>query len=203
MSQNFRDIFLPQSPADNARAKFLSRVFGIFSEQIVSLWADNARSPYENLGRPTLKIDETDRGHTLDFTFRERASGRVYVSEMKCEIEYQNFKFFVLEHVSHLDHHKKPAFEAFLRAAHPTDSQTIYVGRRKMDSDGAILIWGAASPEGRRGVIEAKGFHDVLSVEDICADLAAWECLRYAELIQQRREWCNRLFDGLLTAPNG
>ncbi|CAN7297685.1 hypothetical protein [Mesorhizobium sp. LjNodule214] len=198
MSERLRDIFKSRSPADRERAKFLSRAFGIFSEKIVSVWTGDERSPYENLGRPTIKTGEGGRGYTLDFALRERASGRVYVSEMKCEIEFQNFKFFVLEHVSQLDHHKKPAFEAFQRAARPTVHQTIFVEGKSIDTDGAILIWGAVAPEGRDGAIRAKGFHDVLSVEQICADLASWKCVRYAALIEQRQKWCNELFTSLL-----
>ncbi|CAN7584995.1 hypothetical protein [Pararhizobium sp. LjRoot238] len=198
MSQRLRNIFKFTSQADRERAKFLSRVLGIFSEQIVSVWTGDERSPYENLGRPTIKIDDGGRGYTLDFALRQRASGKIYVSEMKCEIEFQNFKFFVLEHVSQLDHHKKPAFEAFLRAALPTVDQTIFVEGKSIDIDGAILIWGSVAPEGRDGAITAKGFHDVLSVEEICADLASWKCVRYAALIEQRQKWCNELFTGLL-----
>lgn len=198
MSQRLRNIFNSKRQADRERAKFLSRVFGIFSEQIVSAWTRDERSPYENLGRPTIKTGEGGRSCTLDFTLRERASGKVYVSEMKCEIEFQNFKFFVLEHASQLDHHKKPAFEAFLRAARPTVDYAVFVGGKSIDIDGAILIWGAVAPEGRDGAIKAKGFRDVLSVEEICADLASWNCARYAALIEQRQAWCNELFTGLL-----
>ncbi|TPJ82805.1 hypothetical protein [Mesorhizobium sp. B2-6-2] len=200
MSERLRNIFRLRSPADSERAKFLSRAFGIFSEQIVSIWSGDERSPYENLGRPTIKTAEGDRGYTLDFALRERASGRVYVSEMKCEIEFQNFKFFVLERASQLEHHKKPAFEAFLGAARPTVHQTTFLKGKSIDTDGAILIWGAVAPEGRDEAIKTKGFHDVLSVEQICADLASWKCVRYAELIGRRQKWCNELFAGLLEA---
>ena len=198
MSQRLRAIFKAESPADREREKFLSRVFGVFSERIVSIWTGDDRSPYENLGRPTIKTGEAGRGYTLDFTLRERATGNVYVSEMKCEIEYQNFKYFVLEQVSHLTHHKKPAFEAFLRAARPTADQTIFVGGESITPVGAILIWGAVAPQGRDDVIRAMGFHAVLSIEEICADLASWKCVRYRALIEQRQKWCNELFAGLL-----
>jgi len=198
MNQRLRNIFNSTGQADRERAKFLSRVLGIFSEQIVSAWTRDERSPYENCGRPTIKTGEGDRGYTLDFTLRERATGKVYVGEMKCEIEFQNFKFFVLEDASQLDHHKKPAFEAFLRAARPTGDQTVFVKKNSIDTHGAILIWGAVTPEGRDGAIKAKGFHDVLSVEEICADMASWNCARYAALIEQRQTWCNELFTGLL-----
>ncbi|NOX40510.1 MAG: hypothetical protein GXP05_08340 [Alphaproteobacteria bacterium] len=200
MSQSFRNIFESDCPAQRERSKFLSRVFGVFSEKIVGIWAEHEHSQYENLGRPTIKSDGNGRGYTLDFTLKDRASSKIYVTEMKCEIEYQNFKYFVLDRSSQLDHHKKPAFDAFLRAAKLMADQEIHVGGKKIDTNGTILIWGAITPEGREQVIEAKGLHDVMSVEEICADLVAWECVRYAELVDQRREWCSRLFTGLLEA---
>ena len=200
MNKNFQDIFKPECPTNRDDSKFLSRVFGIFSEKIVSIWASEERAPYEDLGRPTIKENEYDRGHTLDFTLKDRVSGKVFVSEMKCEIEYNNFKFFVLERISQLDHHinNKPAFEAFLRTARPTVDQKVYVKKEKVDFDGAILIWGAVTSQGRNNVIDARNLHAVLSVEEICADLTAWKSVRYLELIEQRKKWCNRLFNGLL-----
>ena len=117
---------------------------------------------------------------------------------MKCEIEYQNFSYFVLERVAQLEHHKKPAFDAFLKAARPMVDQTIYVGKKSITTNGAILIWGSVTPEGRDGVIKAKGFHDVPSIDEICRDLASWKCARYTALVEQRRKWCNELFNGLL-----
>ena len=197
MSQHFHSIFR-RAASPMARAKFLSKVFGIFSEEIVSLWACDDRAPYENLGRPTIKTPSDNRGHTLDFTLRERSSGNIYVAEMKCEIEYQNFKYFVLEQVEQLEHHKKPAFDAFLKAARFSPDQTVYVGGKGINTHGAILIWGSVTSEGRKAVTASKGFHDVLSIADICRDLSSWNHDGYRTLIAQRQEWCNELFVGLL-----
>lgn len=197
MNQHFHSIF-KRAASPMARAKFLSRIFGIFSEEIVSLWARDDRAPYENLGRPTIKIPGDNRGHTLDFTLRERSSGNIYVAEMKCEIEYQNFKYFVLENVEQLEHHKKPAFDAFLKATRYSPDQTVHVGGKSIDTHGAILIWGSVTSEGRKAVTASKGFHDVLSVADICSDLSLWNHEGYKTLIAQRQQWCNELFVALL-----
>jgi hypothetical protein len=197
MSQHFHSIF-KRAASPMARAKFLSRIFGIFSEEIVSLWACDDRAPYENLGRPTIKTPSDNRGHTLDFTFRERSSGNIYVVEMKCEIEYRNFKYFVLEKVEQLEHHKKPAFDAFLKAARYSSDQTVHVEGKPINTHGAILIWGSVTSEGRKAVTASKGFHDVLSIADICSDLSSWNHEGYRALIAQRQQWCNELFVSLL-----
>lgn len=200
VSTTFRAIFDPPDDPKNERSKYLSRLFGIFSEKIVSIWAKDGRAPYENLGRPTLMPPEDVRGHTLDFTFRDRTTGKVYVAEMKCEIEYRNFRYFVLEASCQLDHHKKPAFDAFLRSARFPDQIAARVQGRQIRIDGAILIWGAVGPEARSRIISERGFHDILSIEDICRDLAAWQNPEYLKMIGQYRAWSNRLFDGLVAA---
>jgi hypothetical protein len=197
MTQHFQSLFR-RAASPIARAKFLSRIFGIFSEEIISLWAYDERAPYESLGRPTIKTPGDNRGHTLDFTLRERSSGNIYVAEMKCEIEYQNFKYFVLEQVEQLKHHKKPAFEALLKAARSSPDQTAYVGGKSINTHGAILIWSSVTSEGKKAVMASKGFHDVLSIADICHDLSSWNHTGYRTLIAQRQEWCNDLFGGLL-----
>ena len=198
MTQHFSSVF-QRAAAPAARAKFLSRVFGIFSEQIVSLWASDERAPYQNLGRPTLKSDHV-RGHTLDFALKDRSTGCNYVAEMKCEIEYQKFRYFVLERAEQLDHHKKPAFDAFLNAAANPSNRKVFVRGRQVQCHGAVLIWGSVTPEGRSAVMASKGFHDVLSVANICRDLSAWRHAEYAELLMERQAWCNDLFGELLQA---
>jgi len=204
MTHHFQSIFHRDENL-KPRAKFLSRVFGIFSEEIVSLWASDARAPYENLGRPTIKSLNDSRGYTLDFTLKERASGRIYIAEMKCEIEYQKFKYFVLEDAEQLAHHKKPAFDAFLKSTTPSADQVVYVNGKRVDVQGAILIWGSVSADGKKAVMASKGFHDILSVANICHDLISWNHDGYRALIVERREWCNDLFGSLLesqfTAP--
>ena len=107
----FRNIFQepghPPQEADH-RGKFLARVFGIFSENIVRRWSASTGAPYENIGRPTVRFDDDDeatRPPTLDFTLRNKASKKTYVAEMKCEIEYEKFKYFILTSPEQLDHH--------------------------------------------------------------------------------------------------
>jgi hypothetical protein len=175
-------------------------LFGIFSEEIVSLWAHDDRAPYVSLGRPTIKVAGSNRGHTLDFTLRERATGKVFVAEMKCEIEYQNFRYFVLEGVGQLAHHNKPAFDAFLQAAARPGAQEVHVAGKPIVIDGAILIWGSATQEGRMAAIREKGFRDVLTIAEICHQLSSWNHEGYRSLISQRQQWCNELFGGLLAA---
>lgn len=190
-----------QADAPAARGKYLSRVFGIFSEEIVRLWASHPRCTYEDLGRPTLWKDEAPERSTLDFCFREKESGRVFAVELKCEIEFQGYRYLVLSDVKHLAHHAKPAFRVLLDAAARHPGVRAAIKGRPIPLDGAILIWGAATPEGRQQVIADKGFAAVLTMSDIVEDLHHWRCAAYAELLAQRRAWANEMFAALQADP--
>ena len=197
MDQHFLSIFR-QVDAPIARGKYLSRVFGIFSEEIVRQWASDPRCPYENLGRPTLRKRGEMVGSTLDFTLRHKSTGKLYVTELKCEIEYQNYKYLVLSDIKQLDHHQKPAFFALLDAAIKNPEQQAFLNGKEVPIDGAILIWGAATPEGRRAIIDAQGFFDILTMAEIIYDLRSWGHEPYQALMEQRRSWANEMFDALL-----
>jgi len=68
------------------------------------------------------------------------------------------------------------------------------------------LVWGSVTAEGRKALLDSKGFHDILSVAEICHDLADWNHPGYQALVARRQEWCNELCSGLLVgrveAPN-
>ncbi len=197
MTQRFVSIFKqPESPA--SRGKYLARVFGIFSEELVRIWAADPRAPYEDLGRPTLRLADGQPGSTLDFTLRSRDTGKVYVAEMKCEIEYQNYKYLVLTEPEQLMHHAKPAFAAFLAAAAKSREVRAYVGKKLVPIDGAILVWGAATPEGRTLVTARHGFAAVLTLAEIVNDLQSWASKPYRELLTELRQWSDELYESLL-----
>ena len=196
-------VKLFQVPENQARAKFLSRVFGIFSENIVCLWSKSAGAPYENLGRPTVRFDDEVTRSTLDFTLRNKESTKTYVAEMKCEIEYEHFKYFVLTSPKQLDHHRrtKPAFRSFLRAACEPSAARVTVRersvRRSVHVDGAILIWGAATLMGCADVREKFKLADVLTVESMVDDLTRSNDEDYVAMLEDRRKWLNEMFYGL------
>lgn len=197
MESHFSSIF-QKSDEPSARGKYLSRVFGIFSEEIVRVWASHPQSPYEDLGRPTIRRRNERAGSTLDFTMRNKSTGKTYVAELKCEIEYQNFKYLVLSSAKQLDHHNKAAFVALLDAAVGNADQQVFVQGSELPIDGAILIWGSATPDGRLSVMQAKGFAEVLTVSDIIQDLRSWRCQSFRHLVEQRQLWTNEMFDAFV-----
>lgn len=183
-----------QRDAEAARGKYLARLFGIFSETLVDIWCRDARAPYENLGRPRVHHD--GKRHTLDFLFRDRITGRLHVVEQKCEIEYQGYRYLTLTGPQQLDHHRKPAFAAFLAAARG-DSVHVTLKGAAQPIDGAILIWGAVDDGGRESTVAETGLDAILALSDVIADLQAWRPDAYVAFIEQRRRWAGELFDFL------
>jgi len=178
------------------RDKFLSRVFGIFSEEIVRAWCRNPRSSYNDLGRPTLY--PLGGGHyTLDFTFRSRQTGQLYVGELKCELEFQGYRYLRLVAVDQLNHLNKRAFRAFLRFARDQGSYNLKVAGKPKSAAGCILVWGSVDPKGAEAVKATTGIHDVLSLEQMIEDLVEWRDQAYLELVRARARWCEELFTAL------
>lgn len=196
--RSLTDLF-QQHDAPVARGKFLSRVFGIFSENIVEAWSADERAQYRNLGRPTLAGLSPVRSPTLDFLFECRRTGRRFVVEQKCEIEFNGYRYFSLTGPDQLRHHVKPAFAAFLAAARgePAEARQWKIRNQTFTVDGAILIWGAVTPQGRETVIAETGLHDVIGLDRIISECADWRPETYCQLVSDRRRWCEELFQFL------
>lgn len=185
----FEHLFGSATPE---RDKSLSRLFGPFSEELVRHWCRLPGAVYEDLGMPTLQY--LGRRSTLDFTLRRRTSGQVFVAEMKCELEFDGYRYLRLTSSSQLEHHGQPAFQALLAVASAPHSVPVAVAGRLVTVDGAVLIWGATSPTGTKAVIERHGFADVLSVEAILADLGAASGGVWRARVAELRGWSDELF---------
>ncbi len=201
MTMTFQKLFHSDI---RTRDKFFSRLFGIFNEEIVRCWGKAPQAPYEEVGRPTIKPIGADRGSTLDFTFRSKKDGRFYVAEMKCELEYENYRYLTLESPAQLDHHikDKEAFRVFLDVVHNKDHYMFLVKRRTQIISGSILVWGRYTEQGRVRVVSQYGLADVLSLEVIIHDLLAWQNQDYINLIRKYELWCGDLFAGLRALRN-
>jgi len=182
----------------SVRDKYLARVFSLFSEQVVRTWCACPDGVYEDLGRPTLRDSNQTRGHTIDFTLRRRDNGKTYVAELKCELEYDGYRYLLLTSADQLRHHTSIAFAKFLRAAKDPTAFEIYCKRQRVLVDGAILIWGSVAPEGRDSAMKEHNFADVLSIDSMLADLHTWTPNGWAELVSRHHNWTDELFDFMI-----
>lgn len=87
------------------------------------------------------------RGHTLDLTLRHRETGKIFVAEMECELEFKNYRYLRLTGAWQVQHHWSAAFRKFLQLARDPETFEARVGGRQMQIDGATLIWSAVSAE--------------------------------------------------------
>ncbi len=137
----------------------------------------------------------------MDFTFRERSTGRIHVAEAKCELEYNNYQHLTLEEAGQIAHHTTAAFAKFLRLATDPTAYDVRVKGAPVAIDGAILVWGAATPAGRASAIRSYGLADVLSIESMVADLQQWSPPEWGRCIKQYRDWTVELFSYLRGSP--
>ena len=138
------------------------------------------------------------RRHTLDFTLERRSDGALFVTEMKCEIEFEGYRYLTLTGPEQIEHHRqKEAFQKLLRLAREPTAQRVTKGGEEQNVAGSMLVWGVVTPEGRSAAMDRYGFADVLGVEDMLRDLAAWQPKEWADWIGARQRWTNGLFEWL------
>jgi hypothetical protein len=184
--------------AEPGRGAYLSRLFAFFSEELVRHWAACPQAPYRDLGRPVIWDEDDSRYHVLDFTLERRADGARFITELKCEIEFQGYRYLTLAGPEQVAHHEGgAAFQKLMRAATGPGLQRITIGGREITINGAVLIWGAVTDEGRDVVKKHYGFAEVLSVESMVRDLAEWQPQSWTKWVQLRRNWSGELFDWL------
>ena len=181
---------------DYKRDNFLSRLFGVFNEDIVRLWCDNPNSNYNNLGRPSLYEGGKYTGTTLDFGFRDK-NGDIFLGEQKCELAYQNYKFIELNSIDQLNHHDKKAFERFREVAKNPHLYTVKIDGKEFSVKGSILIWGRVNEKKKNDIKKCYKFHDILSIENVVNDLIKWKDKQYIDYINKKHQWMKELISNL------
>jgi len=100
------------------------------------------------------------------------AEGRRHVAEQKAELASEGYRDLRLTAASQINHHRGGrALTWLLEAARDPARRAVKVGRSPVAVDGALLVWGATTPEGRGDAMKEYGLADVLSVEAMRADL--------------------------------
>jgi hypothetical protein len=173
---------------------------GLFSERIIDVWTRTNASPYSNIGRPTLKErpEGKDRS-TLDFLFQNKKNEKRYIVEMKCWLEYDNYRFLSLNDPSQLTKIHSASFRRFLCMARQPDSYRVKSGQQFYEVNGSILVWGKVSQDASKKIKTHFGFADVISLESVINDLVHQRNKEYADLITRYSGQCRFLFDALLT----
>ncbi len=199
MENWFRALFKSSTPK---RDKYVARLLGLFSEDIVRIWCAAPQSPYRDLGRPRVIVPPNTKGHNLDFTLQSNKDGCTYVAEMKCWVETHDYQYLTLHNAEQLRSYKDEAFRAFLAVAREPARYKVLVGKKPQQVCGAILIWGDVA---QSGIIEfQQKYHviTVLSLREIVEDLVTWKGEHYQAFLEERSRWCRELFGGLARPGN-
>ena len=179
------------------RDKFISRFFGIFNEDIASIYFKSPYSKYNNLGRPTIK-KELEK-YTLDFTLQDKNSNKIYICEMKCEMQYQNYKRLELNNENQIKSHKKNAFIYFLDLANNVNKYVIEVNKKTININGIILLWGKITNDCKiiNEIKNIFSINDILSLENMINVMIKNNYQEYFNYINEKREWVNTFFHNI------
>jgi len=121
------------------RDNFRSRLFGMFSEDVVRCWAGSSRARHACTGRPTL-LGGADYA-TVDFTLERRSDGRRFVAEQKAEMAWMDYAYLRLERADQITHHAgKRAFDWFLEAAGEPYKRIVKAGGKVTPVDATLVL---------------------------------------------------------------
>ena len=179
--------------------KFISRFFGIFNEKIAELYFNSPYSKYKNLGRPTIKYGKEK--YTFDFTLQNKETNKIYVCEMKCEMQFNNYKRLLLENIDQILSHKKVSFIYFLDISKNKSKHKIEVDKKEIKTDGIILLWGKITND-TNALLKIKehfGFYEIISLEKLINIMVENNYNEYYQYINEKREWINNFFDEIIT----
>jgi hypothetical protein len=195
----FENIFDRKKTELSRQHNFQARLFGIFNEEIVRIWAKSNSDGYCDLGRPTVYLSN-GKHPTFDFTLQKDEKN--YLTEMKCWLPFENYKYFELNDAEQLGKVAKDgAFKVFMDIAQQLTDFTVKVSGAKEATPihGVILIWGKVKSDKKEEIKNATKIHEILALEDIIEDLLEAQNKEYTNLIARYREWSNSFFDMLVS----
>jgi hypothetical protein len=194
MSTSFPDFF--RTP-NRSRDRYIARLFALFSDEAVRYWCEAKLGPYEYLGRPVLKAVELERPVSLDFALKERATGKVYAALQRALVEFDDYRYLTLRDGGQLIHLPDKNFQHFLKFAEHPGSYRVELKGRYIDASGAVLVWASATPEGRASAKSLYGFADILSLEELLAQLRTKMPQQWKNRLGELKSWNTQLLDFL------
>jgi hypothetical protein len=91
----------------------------------------------------------------------------------------------------------KRAVDWFLEAAREPGMRIVRNNGKPIKVDGAILVWGADTALGRAAAIADYGFADILGLEDMLADMNAWQDPAWTAHVDELASHAAGLFEAL------
>ena len=195
---------------DNLNSKqvnFLSRIVGVFSEEIVRFWLENERCKYINIGRPQVSTSGDPKNYTLDFLLQNTKTKKYFIAEQKC---FFGFKNGTLKKISEVETFtmefekwstKKSistiAWDRFINF--DKDTSVVSNKQKKYSVSGKVLIWASYDKKAKENFQKKYKLSDVISFEHIIRDLKDWSDESYIKFIKEKQKWINELFKNFTT----
>lgn len=198
-----------ESKKDEVRVNFLSRFFGIFSEEIVKNWCSNPNNKnYTNIGRPTIHTQGGEK-YTLDFYLQNKKTGKNYIVEQKSFYGYKKGKLSVInqntDFISAFDNwsnskqQRTKAWEAFL-SFDAKRGDEVKVAKTEYKTQGKILIWSSCKDnETKKWFCKKLGIDDILTLEEMIIDLVNWKDIGYKKSLLEKKKWVDVFIEECLS----
>lgn len=203
---------LEYSKENKEEVNFLSRIFGVFSEEIVKIWCANdlINEGYKYIGKPHIKIKDKKRPLELDHLLYSEIKNEYYLVEQKSFHGYKNGKLASMEDTDIFlksfktwsrgksKNQKSKAWDIFINfVEHPME---VNCNGNSYHDIKTLLIWSKGTPEGKRKFIDNSGIgvSEVLFLIDLKNALIQCEDQQYKALIDKKKKWIDELFIDLL-----
>lgn len=184
----------------DGESAFLARLFGIFAEDTVRIWALDEKAVYRDLGRPSVyHPDGTYTHHTFDFAFVPRGNAprqdhAVLVGEMKAWVVHEKGKHAVLT----ADKAREVTDDIWGKLK----GNTIKVKRLNDEPRlcaGIILVWPSAEAEDSQSWQKVHPqLKDVITLDRVLSDFGEFRSgAQFRKMLDEFSQASCSLFDGL------
>ena len=204
--------------ADEKQNNLLTRVFGIFSEEIINCWLAYPDCEYKNLGRPSI-YKKNERPSTLDFLFEKKKGtnkGALYIVEQKCLFSYNKGNLLCMTETN-LEHFEKWSTQKAKYSKAWKDFREIHSYLKNED---VVIKWKGSTPELTKKVVgniliwgkwmdntkhADPKIDKIISMESIMNEMNEWDNLgvkssgvSFKEFILSKKKLVNNMFNELV-----
>ncbi len=191
---------------------YLSRLIGLFGEEISEKWLANDNSAYSNFGRPTIYWIEEGKKKRATLDFLIEREGKIYIVEQKNFFAYNKGR---LRTIDSSDDFRKafaswnttknkatPAWKIF--NSFEQHEYEIKIGKKEYRKlDGKVVFWSDLIEADKdyfltlSEELNRTRYNDAIGLVQMINDLKRWKDTDYEALIENYIQWNKDLFDNL------
>jgi len=112
-------------------------------------------------------------------------------------VEFDDYRYLTLRDAGQLLHLPDKNFQQFLKFAERPADYRVELQGRYIATEGAVLVWASVTPDGKASAKGLYRFADVLSLEEILAQLRAKMPPQWKNRLGELKSWNTQLLDFL------